>query len=223
MTAVKDSYFKLAEGFNESSYYAIVASRNRMRLALLGAFACVFLLILCMLVMLPLQHNEILIMHHRDHGVVWMEKLADATEHAITQSQVESDIVRYVVNRESYLPGNYAHQYHQIILMSGHDVGSSYQSSQDAKNPKSLIHTLGRHVTRSVTVHNVLWLNKKKKRAQVNYTVTDHNHTTQHDRVHDYIALIAWEYRGLPANPSDRWDNADGFLVTQYVVQQTNL
>lgn len=223
MTAVKDSYFKLADGFDDASYYAIVASRNRMRLALLGAFACVFLLIVCVLVMLPLQHNEILIMHHRDHGVVWMEKLANATEHSISQSQVESDIVRYVVNRESYLPGNYARQYHQTMLMSGHDVQSSYQSGQDAKNPKSLIHQLGRHVTRSVTVRNVLWLNKKKKMAQVNYTVTDHNHTTQHEVSHDYIALIAWEYRGLPSNPSDRWENADGFLVTQYVVQQTNL
>ena len=219
-----DNYFQSAREWADDVYLEAVASRNRYRFACLGSFLIIALLLLGFIFLLPLQHTQLVILHHMDDGTTWAELLKQKNI-VPNKMQSESDIVRYVINRESYSAAAYGHHYSLVNLLSNKKVAQEYQRAQSVANPKSPINHFKRRITRKTHVENVIFLKNSAhgNLAQVNFIITDHDHLTGRHKRRSLLALISWKYRGKPKDPESRWKNWDGFTVIHYAVQQRNL
>ena len=219
-----DNYFQEARSWFDDVYVEAVGSRNRYRFAFLWSLLIISMLLLGFILLLPLQHTRLVLVHHMDDGTVWVEPPKNQ-KLIVSRAQIESDIVRYVINRESYSPTEYDHHYALINLLSNKEVADEYQHTQNAANPDSPINHFKHRITRRVHVQNIIYLNKNSKQplAQANFTVTDYDRITGRQKKQSLLALISWQYRGTPKDPASQWLNWDGFCVTHYSVQQRNL
>lgn len=225
-------YFTRATSWADDAYTATVVSRNRYQLAFFVAMSLAVLLTIALDVLLPLQHLEPLLIHHYQDGRLDVEPITQGAA-PVNRAQVESDLVRYVINRERYDPTSYDQQYALITLLSSRQVAKVYIKAQAASNPTSLIATLGTTGARRVHIDSVVFLDSAKgpstrgagghhDLAQVNFAVRDEV-DAQVGKPVAYTALIAWAYQGMPHAPSARWRNWDGLSVTRYSVMQRNV
>ena len=189
------------------------------------------LLVISVLVLTNIRTLVPLVIHHYDNGLTTVEPLNAAEPK--TPEQVESDIVRYVINRESFNASSYQYQYQLANLLSSDDVAGQYVDFQNKRNPNSPINTLGVKADRSVHVYSVNFLdnqslNKDKEQshhnlAEVVFKITDTDKFTHQIKEQTRTAMIAWRYAGMPKSPNDRWLNWSGFEVTRYNTQQRNV
>lgn len=233
-------YFRLARNWSDDFYAATYASRNRWRAASLYVFLPLsLLLLLCVVMLVPAQHLEPLIINHYEDGLVSVVPLKQP--YAPTdRAEVESEIVRYVINRESYSAASYNTQYSLVNLLSDNTVAKQYMTSQDASNKNSPINRLGDKGYQTVHIESVVFLdnvaanlsqrNEKAKRstqhhnlAQVDFTVTAYDNASGAATHVPLTALISWTYRGTPRDPKQMWQDWDGFTVTQYSVEERNV
>ena len=235
LSGSKKNYFVEARSWADDLYTSAIRSRNRYQLAFFVAMGLAILLAIAVDGLIPLQHMEPLLVNHYEDGRVSVEPLKQP--YAPTRPvEVESEIVRYVINRESYDASSYDTQYSLINLMSSREVAEQYIHAQSIDNQHSPINDLGNHGFRSVHVDNVVFLdaarnNKGKPTAQqthhnlaqVNFTVTDHFKNSAHETTTALTALVSWGHQGTPRDPNDRWRNWDGFTVTRYTVEQRNV
>lgn len=231
-----EDYFASAKSWADDIYIATVASRNRYCTAFYWVSGIASCLALAIVMLVPLQHTEYVIIHQTENGIVWVEPLNQKYAPKI-KALAESEIVRYVINRESYNPSSYDEQYSLINLLSDAEVADQYGEEQNVNNKNSPINILSNKSYRTVHIENVVFLdkadlqnnkNKKDKRthtnlAQVNFTITDHDKLADTKHTTPLIALISWTYRGTPQNPENKWRNWDGFTVTRYSVEQRNI
>lgn len=219
-----DHYFQKARTWAEDVYVEAIASRNRYRFAFLWSLVIISLSLTGFVFLLPLQHTQLIIIHHEDDGTIWVEQMQQK-KLPVDRSQIESDIVRYVVNRESYSAFDYDHHYELVNLLSNAEVAKEYRRTQNAENPDSFIDKFSHRIIRSAHVQNIIFLNKDLKHplVQVNFTVTDRDRMTGLLKKHASLALLSWEYRGTPKDSHSKWLNWDGFTVTHYSVQQRML
>ena len=156
-----------------------IASRNRYRFAFLWSVVVISLFLVCFILLLPLQRTQLVLIHHADDGTVWTE-LPRHQKLTTTLPETKSNLVRYVVNRESYSPSAYIHHYVLVNLLSNAEVAKEYQQTQSRDNPDSPINHFKRRITRSVRVQNIIFLKNDPKHplAQVNFTITDRDRTT---------------------------------------------
>lgn len=221
------SYFQLSRSWADDFYTSTVTSRNRWRaMTLYILLPGAFLLLVLMGFLIPTQHLEPLLINHYDDGLVTVEPMNNP--HAPkNRAEVESDIVRYVVNRESYSAVSYQEQYSLVNLLSENSIADEYVNAQSSKNKNSPINTLGDKGYRSVQILSVLFLDNVKESvgdhhnlAQVNFTIINHDKVTGNTQSIPATAIISWEYRAKPQNPEEAWQNWDGFVVTHYEIQQ---
>lgn len=219
-----DQYFQTARTWSDDIYLEALASRNRYRFAFFWSLLIISLLLVCFIVLLPLQSTQLMLVHQMDDGTSWVEPLKNGMSQP-KSAQIESDIVRYVVNRESYSADAYDHQFSLVNLLSNKSTAKDYQNKQSASNPHSPINQFQHRIVRSVHVQNILFLKKDPNNplAQVNFTIHDDDRLTGQHKKHSMLALISWRYRGRPKDPTSRWMNWDGFTVIHYSVQQRNL
>lgn len=227
-------YFVVAKNWADDMYTEALISRNRYKIAFYIAMGLALFLAFDMSFLIPAQHMEPLLINHYEDGRVSVLPLKQSAA-PINQSQTESEIVRYVVSRESFDPVSFSEQYSLVNLMSADDVAQSYGLSQSAANKNSPISVLGNGGYRTVHVDNVVFLDSKaenkgkpqklqthKNLAQVSFTITDHTKDSGSTKTTPFIALVSWAYHGTPVDPDDMWKNWDGFTVTQYTLQQSN-
>ncbi len=235
-TMADANYFTLARHWADDVYTSAVVSRNRYQLAFFAMCVLSALLTIAIIMLVPTQHLEPLLVNHYSDGRVSVTPLKQNNA-PINNAQVQSDIVRYVINRESYSAQSYDAQFSLVELLSTPSVTAQYLTAQKADNKHSPIHTLGKTGVRSVHVDNVLFLdraalNQSKNAtdnapaahhnlAQVNFTMT--NHLDGNTNTIPLTAVISWTYHGTPTDPQQRWRNWDGFSVTAYRVQQRNV
>ena len=227
-------YFELARSWADDYYTVMRASRNRYRLFLAITVALCFALVMAIV---PLAHNHEyvpLLVHHYDSGVVSVDQ---ANKHYVPESQaeVESELVRYIVNRESYDPTSFSEQYQLVTLMSDRTVARDYHQAQNSDDQSSLIATLGNQFVRSVKIQSVNFLDKEnlnqkekhhqdhKNLAEVNFIVTDKNVKSGKEIQTPYVAILSWSHEGIPNDPETRWMNWNGFTVTHYQRNQRTL
>ena len=231
----KNNYFVEARSWADDMYTSAIISRNRYKLAFFVAMGLAILLSIAVDGLIPMQHMEPLLVNHYQDGRVLVQPMKQPYAPA-NQAQIQSEIVRYVVNRESYDPSSYDAQYSLINLMSNRQVARQYISAQSAKNKKSPINILGNHGWRSVHVDSVLFLDSTLKNhgkpksqqthhnlAQINFSITDHFKDSARQITKALTVLVSWEHRGTPSDPSDMWRDWDGFTITRYGVEQRNL
>lgn len=233
--ASKKNYFTQARGWADDIYTAAVISRNRYQMAFFAAMGLAALSVLALIILIPLQHSEFLLINHYPDGHVWVEP--SHQQYAPSNpSQVESELIHYVVNRESFSESSYKEQYSLINLMSNNEVSQQYRDTQSPSNPQSPINVLRRDGLRAVHVESVIFIDSVLKNkgkpsneqthtnlAEVNFTVSDQSKNSTLIKTHALTALISWIYRGTPNDPSDRWRDWNGFTVTRYSLEQRNL
>ena len=228
-------YFVEARSWADDLYTGALISRNRYRLAFLVAMGLAISLSLSINLLLPMQHYQPLLINHYEDGRVTVTPTTQVNA-PNNPVEIESEIVRYVVNRESYAPSSYKEQYSLTNLMSNNEVASEYIRAQSTDNKHSPINRLGNKVYRTVHIDDVSFLdsadkNKGKPKnqqthsnlAQVNFAITDHWRNSGRSKTIPLTALVSWRYDGTPSNPADQWRNWDGFTVTRYTIEQRNV
>ncbi len=228
-----DSIFELARSWADDIYSSNVAKAHLFQLASIGLLGLCMILSIAIAFLLPLKKTELIVVHKSNDGVVWVDP-PSSLQAPNAVPQLESEIVNYVINRESYSAFSFDTQYETVNLMSDDAVAKEYRKQQDAGNEASPIHQLGEDGKRTVQIDNVIFLDnealnskksgageKHENRAQVNFEVTiDEGYRVT---VTPYTALLSWTYRGTPNEPVAKWKNWDGFIVTQYVLTQRNI
>jgi len=230
--ATQSGYFTLARSWADDIYTTTVASRNRYRVAFLCAMGLSIGLSMAVFSLVPLQHIEPLVVHYTRDGDVWVAPTHQPSP-PNNQALTESELVRYIQNRESYDPATYDEQYQLISLTSNRIVMHQYQRSQATSNRFSPIKVLGNKGYRTVHVEAVVFMDheqpsrKNNKHhanlAEINFTITDHKNNGAIIQKIPLTVLVSWAYRGTPRNPSLRWRNWDGFTITHYRVVQRNV
>jgi type IV secretion system protein VirB8 len=227
----KKDLFKYARSWADECRASREVTLSWYRLGFGAAIGFNGLLVIAVLVLSQIKTLVPLIVHHYDNGLTTVEPLNDKAPKS--QVQVESDIVRYVVNRESFNVTAYQYQYQLINLLSNDEVSSQYSERQNKRNPISPINTLGIQFDRSVHVYSVNFLdndtlNHEKEQshhnlAEVVFKITDKDRVTHLAKEQTFTAMIAWQYIGMPKNTSDRWLNWSGFEVIRYDARERNL
>jgi type IV secretion system protein VirB8 len=232
----KELYFEQACSWADDRFGSIEASRNRFRIAFISSMTLCTALTLAITAMMPLKQLEPIIIHQYANGVTTAERLMQDLP-LPTQAQIESDLVRYAIQRESYDVTSYRAQFELIHLLSSNTVGADYDKAQRSSNKDSPLNQLGTQVSRSVHVYSVNFIDqerfnekeqKGKKRnhndlAEVVFSTLDKNKNTGTEAEHHFTALVSWHYTGIPASPEARWNNWNGFEVTRYSIQQRNV
>lgn len=232
----QEVYYAQACSWADDRFGGIEGSRNRYRVAFISAMLLCLTLTFTLAGMMPLKQLEPIIIHQYANGITTAERLTQDLP-LPSQVQIESDLVRYVVQRESYDVTSYRAQFELIHLLSANTVSADYDKLQRSSNKESPVAQLGTQSSRSVHVYSVNFIDqerfndqeqKGKKRnhhdlAEVVFSIQDRNKTTGTEVEHHYTALISWHYTGIPASPDARWKNWNGFEVTRYSVQQRNI
>jgi type IV secretion system protein VirB8 len=224
-TQILNEYFKKARSWADDNFGRIEQSRNRYQAAFILAMLlnCIALGIISML-----SHYQTivpLIVHHYGNGLTSIEPLKEKAP--LNKAQIESDIVRYIQNRESYDATSYRTQFELIHLLSDNNVDREYLAEQGKTNPNSPIKLLGEHSKREVHIYSINFLdtvleNEKDLHkdhhnlAEVVFSLTDTDKITGRTTQAHYNALIAWRYITPPDSPEARWQNWDGFEITRY-------
>lgn len=231
-SASKQNYFTQARSWADDIYTAAIISRNRYQIAFFAAMGLATLAIVAIIMLIPLQHIEPLLVNHYPSGNVLVQPM-HAPYIPTNSSQMKSELVKYVVNRESYSDSSYGEQYSLINILSNNEVAKEYREIQSANNTESPINRLGQAGLRSVHVEDVILNsdlgNKDKLPSQqthahlatVNFTVTEEVNGIK--TIKPYAVIIAWEYGTPSDDPGERWRNWNGFTVTRYSVEQRNV
>ncbi len=222
-----ENYFQLASSWADDYYARMATSRHRYQVAFLTAMGlCVLLVINVM--MLSHTHEYIpLLVHHYESGAV---SISPASQRGApeNQAEVESDIVRYIISRESYDPASFNEQYQRVTLLSNSTVAHAYQAQQNSDDDQAFIHRFGNKIVRSVKIEDVNFLdnedlnanekrvNNHKNLAEVHFIVTDKNISSGKETRTPYVSILSWGYGGIPNDPETRWMNWNGFTVMSY-------
>lgn len=227
------TYFKEARRWADDNFARIEVSRNRYQAAFLLAMVLNFFSVGAVAVLANLQTLVPMLVHHYDNGITTIEPLSPANA-PLNKTQVESDIVRYISNRESYELSSYRAQFDLVSLLSSASVNDEYLREQDKSNPVAPINTLANQGFRSVHIYSINFLdnlifNEKDLTknhhnvVEVVFTLTDTDKQSGKQTVQHYNALLSWHYLKPSDAPHLRWQNWDGFQITRYSKQLRNV
>lgn len=227
------NYFQQAKNWADDIYTATIISRNRYRVAFLSIAVLSALLVLCICMLIPVQHTELVVVHQGDSGYTWISTTKPKQILPQNWTRTRAEIAHYVLARESYDPLLYRYQTHDVNLFNTSEVQAEYEMAQDSHNKSSPINILADKGYRTVLINNIMMLDsisKNKKDithhvnlAQVDFVVEDHFFGSQRTLKTPYSAIISWQYEGIPSDAYLKLKNWDGFKVTKYVVEPINL
>jgi type IV secretion system protein VirB8 len=227
----KDDYFTRAQSWADDLQIAILASRNQYRLAFYCSLGVIGFLALAISTLVPVQHIEPFLVHHYENGNIFIERMHQ-TIAPENRAETEADLVRYVITRESYSAKSYEHSYELTTLMSTHNVSESYMDAQSKNKKTSFVRLLGSDGERIVKVVSVDFIDKAslndpskgihyhRNLADINFLVKEKSPNSDATTSVPYTATISWKYEGIPANPAIRWEDWNGFVVTEYQLKQ---
>ncbi|KAF5279907.1 hypothetical protein FQR65_LT15158 [Abscondita terminalis] len=218
-SASKQNYFTQARSWADDIYTAAIISRNRYQMAFFSAMGLATLAILAIIMLIPLQHIEPLLVNHYPSGHILVQPMHQPYAPSNSE-QIESELVQYVINRESYADSSYDEQYSLINILSNNEVAKEYREIQSVQNPESPINRLGQTGLRS-DKDKLSNQQTRNRLATVNFTVTEQINGIK--TIKPYAVIMAWEYRTPSDDPGERWRNWDGFTVTRYSVEQRNV
>ena len=229
----KPSYFTHARSWADDIYMHTHAENNRYKIALLLCMIIIIILVTCVSMLIPIQHIQPLLVHHYSDGTTTVERIKSG-EQPTNTSETESDLVRYVINRESYSHIAFKQQYHLVYLLSSPSVAKQYRLLQSPNNHHAPINTLANKKYRTVHIDSVSFLdnvrlNKSKDHqhhrnlAQVDFNVITHSLSTEGTMTQHYRSIVSWQYVGAPSDPTDLWKNWSGFRVLYYQRSQRNV
>ena len=163
----KLDYFTLASNWADDIGASMQASINRYKIIVSALVITVLLLLFMMLFLIPEQHLEPILINHYIDGSVSVAKLTNKYRPS-SDTEVKSDIISYIINRESYDYGSYRRQFNLVTIMSSYKVADIFHNEQQISNKKSLLSILGKAKYRTVHIDNVVFLDKSKLNSKNN-------------------------------------------------------
>lgn len=231
----ESDYFEEAKDWAYERYQIQEVMANRWQLAFWLAMIVSMLLLAGYFFLLPLKSWEpIVINHNAQTGEVWVNSLKN---HYLpeTSSEIESDLVRYVVARETFSLIDNIMRSRQVQYTSSTEVAKFYNQNQDSNNPQSSIRMYGSKGIRTVKIQDIVFLDNFNKAvgsktdqadeiptlARVDFITTE---TRNNATIQKYwVATVKFEYNGVPEEKEVAWLNWNGFTVTSYRVDQRNI
>ena len=231
----EQTYFKQACDWADDRFGLLEASRARYKYAFYSAMAATTSLAIALASLAPLKQVQTIAVHHYQNGITTVEAQS-AQVAVIKRSQIESDIVRYIINRESYDESSYRAQFELVQLLSNESVAREFEKEQSTSNRNAPVNQLGTAFSRSVHVYSINFidnetLNSKERKAKKNhhnlaevvFLVKDHEKSANRDSEKQYTALVSWRYVKPSDSIEERWRNFDGFEITRYSKSQRNV
>ncbi|GAB4393790.1 MAG: virB8 family protein [Gammaproteobacteria bacterium] len=220
-----NSYFKAANDWSYDRYESQLVIANRWQLAFaVQALICVLLAIL-LIILFPLKEIAPIIIHeNQTTHETWVEPATNKRALNVSRAALESDLVRYVIARETYAVADRQYRFRQVMLRSNVTVFNAYRKQNDPANPHSLVAQLKLSGTRTVKIQDVILLNTddpQQQLAKIDFVTTSLLQGKQQQQ--HWVATIKWQYRGIPREKLLAWENWNGFIVVYYRVDQRNV
>ena len=232
------SYFESARDWATERYHTQKVMANRWQLAFWVQLAFSVVLVIALMMMLPLKTWEPLIIEHDLQTGEFFTHPAPVENLPKTQQEIESDLVHYVIARETYSPTDEGVRYRQVQFMSAPAVFTPFVEAHRSGSPDSPETLLGDKGLRTVEVEDVIFFDASDPRhyqskreskkaalvppiAKVDFMTTEI--TGQSVTKKYWVATISFEYLGTPNHKEAAWSNWSGFTVTSYRVDQRNI
>lgn len=229
------NYFKAGESWFAEKFVLKQIEANRYLLGFIVSSLIALTLTIALIIMLPLKTIEPLIIHqNHTTGETWVEKPKNPYIPQ-NEAQIKSDLVRYIIFRESYSGYDINQRFDSVIARSNSKERAIYNDFQSNSNPNSPINTLRKEGTRTVKVEDLIFLDKEGasledrelKVTARNLAKIDFKTTTTSKKgdtkVENWVATISWHYRGTPTDQVAAWENWNGFEVTYYRIDQRTI
>lgn len=220
-------YFKTARDWADDRYQTVMNKARRWFIAFWVQTLCVVALAGSLLIVLPLQQFIPLIIH-QNHltGEVWVEQPKRWTLQT-NQALIESDLVRYVIARETVASADNQSRQRHILLRTAEKLLPDYNHQQLALT-QQLKKQKQTSTVRKIQVQDVIFLgdptvNGKDTRVLAKVDFITETITPTSKQRQAWVATLSWEYRGTPKGKASAWDNWNGFVVTYYRVDQRNV
>lgn len=197
---------------------------RRFQLAFLLQALLNLLLAVIVVILLPLTHYfPVLIKQNTQTGETFVSLPKKAM--TVDRPQIESDLVDYVISRETYSYVDRHSRYQHVAARTGVDLLPDYRRSQIQNSQSNLVTRLGKAGLRRVTVEEVVLLSHadesdQKNLAKIDFMTITQSYGRQHK--HYWVATLAWNYEGPPKDKRLLWENWNGFTVTFYRIDQRN-
>jgi len=227
------NYFQQAKSWADDIYTATIVSRNRYKIAFLSMAGLSMLLTLCICMLIPAQHTELVVVHQGDSGYTWLSITKPHEKLPQNLVRTRAEIAHYVMARESYDPLLYGYQTKDVNLFNTPEIQAEYEMAQDVHNKTAPINLLADKGYRTVLINNIMMLDSRAKNktksdkhvnlAQVDFVVEDHFFDIHRTIKIPYTAIMSWRHEGIPSDAYQKLKNWDGFKVTKYVVQPVNV
>ncbi len=231
----KESYFCDAKDWAYERFQMQEVMANRWQLAFWCMLICCLLLVVAIFVILPLKSWEPIVI--RRNTITGEVRVDPARSHFLPESaaEIQSDLVRYVIARETFSMMDLNSRMLQVIFSSSPSVAHNYQHLLTATNPHNLIAQYGENGLRTVKVQDVIFIDAAVTIAKKQANQTAKLPTLakvdfvsietigQQTQTKYWVATIRFRYLGTPNTPEAAWINWNGFTVINYRVDQRNL
>ena len=220
-----------AQDWAYDRYHSQAVIADRWQLAFWIQLILSLILAIAIIIILPLKSWEpIVIQRNTQTGEVWVD--SPHTQHLpALASEVESDLVRYVIARETYAHQDAGARYQQVRYSSSPEVIKIYENLFSNTNLHHLQSLYGDSGMRTIKVEDVVFLTSPESAsihqanthnlAKIDFITTDTQGQTSKEQY--WVATISWEYLGTPTTKAAAWSNWNGFTVTYYRVDQRNI
>lgn len=210
-------------------YESQLVQANRWLFAFCWQIGVTVLLGISLVVLLPLKTLVPLVIRQNSQThEVFVDKIDK--QYVPHQNEIESDLVRYLILRETYSCVDLASRYRQVLLETSKASAIEYQKTQANNNPDSPVNLYGVEGTRTIQVEDVVFLSNKMSSdqketgnnlAKVDFVSVETLH--QQSVKKHWVATLSWEYTGTPQDKEAAWQNWNGFTVTYYRIDQRNI
>ncbi len=151
-----------------------------------------------------------------DRQTGYVETVRPLAPGAISQDQAvtQSNLVQYVLARETFDPTDLRESYRKTMLLSSGAARDDYARLMQRATPESPLNLYTPRTTVAVQVESVSLLSPTT--ALVRFTTTRREAGGQAGTAQPYVAAIAFRYTTAPLSQGERFTNPLGFQVTRY-------
>jgi type IV secretion system protein VirB8 len=151
-----------------------------------------------------------------DRQTGYVEAIKPLAPGALGQDQAvtQSNLVRYVLARETFDATDLRESYQSVMLWSGGGARDDYARLMQRSTPDSPLNLYGPTTTVAVTVKSVSMLSPTTALVRFDTVRREVGATAEARR--SWVAAVAFRYTNTPMRQADRFLNPLGFEVTRY-------
>lgn len=212
-------YFRAADSWESEIHRALRASRLRAWIAAAAASMVALLSLAAVVLVLPLkEYAPYVIAVDRTTGHLEVMRALTPGAQAPDEAITESNLVRWIIARETYDPADIRARYDEVRRTTGGDALADYRRlwTPDAPTNPAVRWGHGTRITTTVKAVSLL----KHDTAAVRYLLTRIDDVTGAVFISHWVAIVSFRYADGPMRVRDRWTNPLGFEVTGFRADQ---